>query len=118
MTREYFTTRENFTRRGIQFAWNRDEERYEGKSQECVFYVTPAFPKGMWDCFVYIRKSNQWTMEVVQWTMEVVGASFAQFSKEEAVDVALEDAIKHFELEQEVVQFRLNDIVNCLKSVD
>ena len=109
MTREHFTTRENFTRRGIQFVWNRDGERYEGKSQECVFYVTPAFPEGMWDCFVYIRKSNQWTMKEV-------ASSFAQFSKEEAVDVALEDAIKHFELEQEVVQHRLNDIVNCLKN--
>ena len=47
MTREYFTTQENFTRRGIQFAWNRDEERYEGKSQECVFYVISAFPEGI-----------------------------------------------------------------------
>lgn len=47
--------------------------------------------------------------------MAEVGISESEFSKMVAIDVALKNAARYFELELEANQLRHNDALNCLK---
>ena len=100
-------TKENFTRNGIKFIWNVGGERYEGHSKYLMFYIEPA-GEVMWICYAY--KSTG------QFTLEKAADSGAQLSIEDAIDLALKNAVKHFELELELAQLRLNDAVACLQN--
>lgn len=98
-------TEENFTYRGIKFLWNESRKRYEGISQYLAFYIERKF-EIMWVC--YVHQGNLFTQSEV-------GCSETEISKTVAIDIALKNAARHFEIELEVTQLRYNDAVNCLK---
>lgn len=99
-------TQENFTYRGIKFIWNKGGERYEGISRYLTFYIEQV-EGTFWTCFIY-------DCRIV--TNTAVAESGVEFSKTGAIDQALRSVVRHFELELELSQLRLNDAVAILQN--